>query len=116
MRSGHELYCCKLEFNIHETGHIVHKYGVHRRMRISELVDSRLIPEAAARQQRNSSAHSGAASGSGGGSAAGVAYLAQHPLFEQLPRLRADFAVPSYCGLGRLQHVNAWLGTGGARS
>jgi hypothetical protein len=21
--------------------------------------------------------------------------------------------VPSYCGLGRLQHVNAWLGTGG---
>jgi hypothetical protein len=45
-----------------------------------------------------------------------VAYLAQHPLFEQLPRLRADFAVPSYCGLGRLQHINAWLGTGGARS
>ena len=87
-----------------------------RLMRISELVDSRLIPEAAARQQRNSSAHSGAASGSGSGSAAGVAYLAQHPLFEQLPRLRADFAVPSYCGLGRLQHVNAWLGTGGARS
>ena len=91
-----------------------------RLMRISELVDSRLIPEAAARQQRTSSSPSGVPSGSGGGSgsgsAAGVAYLAQHPLFEQLPRLRADFAVPSYCGLGRLQHVNAWLGTGGARS
>ena len=56
-----------------------------RLMRISELVDSRLIPDAAARQQRNSCA---------AGGAAGVAYLAQHPLFEQLPRLRADFAVP----------------------
>ena len=89
-----------------------------RLMRISELVDSRLLPEAAARQQRTASAHTGAAGGGGGGGGggsggAGVAYLAQHPLFEQLPRLRADFAVPSYCGLGRLQHVNAWLGTGG---
>ena len=73
-----------------------------RLMRISELVDSRLIPDAAARQQRNSCAAGGAAGGAaaggaaggGGGGAAGVAYLAQHPLFEQLPRLRADFAVP----------------------
>ncbi len=62
-----------------------------RLMRVAELVDRHLRPEASG----------------------GVAYLAQHPLFEQLPRLKADYAVPPYCALGRLQHVNAWLGTGG---
>ena len=48
------------------------------------------------------------------GARGGVAYLAQHALFEQLPALQADFAVPPYCALGPSggpQHVNAWLGT-----
>lgn len=40
-------------------------------------------------------------------------YLAQHPLFEQLPALCDDFEPPLLCALGRLQHVNAWLGSAG---
>ena len=44
-----------------------------------------------------------------------VGYLAQHPLFEQIPRLRDDFAVPPICSAtgGSVQHVNAWLGPAG---
>ena len=40
-----------------------------------------------------------------------VGYLAQHPLFEQLPRLLGDFTTPPACG--PLQHVNAWFGPAG---
>ena len=54
----------------------------------------------------------------GGGepsAAARIGYLAQHPLFEQLPSLRRDFDVPPLCGVGRcgVQHANAWLGPAG---
>ena len=42
-----------------------------------------------------------------------VAYLAQHALFEQLPRLHADLAPPEYTACGTLEAVNAWLGTAG---
>ena len=31
----------------------------------------------------------------------------------QLPQLQADFAPPPLCSLGKLQHINAWLGPGG---
>ena len=59
----------------------------------------------------------GGAAGGGGDDAttarSGIGYLAQHPLFEQLPRLRHDFAVPPLCAAGRLQHTNAWLGPAG---
>ena len=41
-----------------------------------------------------------------------VLYLAQHPLFEHLPALRADFEVPECVGR-RLTRTNAWLGSRG---
>ena len=41
-----------------------------------------------------------------------VLYLAQHPLFEHLPALRADFEVPDCVGR-RLTRINAWLGSRG---
>jgi hypothetical protein len=44
---------------------------------------------------------------------ANVAYLAQHALFEQLPRLQRDLRVPQYTECGQLEAINAWLGTAG---
>ena len=82
-----------------------------RLMRISELIDGYLLPSAESTD--GAGASSGGGGGGGGCGGGGVAYLAQHPLFEQLRSLRDDFEVPPYCSLGRLQHVNAWLGTGG---
>lgn len=43
-------------------------------------------------------------------------YLAQHPLFEQVPALANDIRTPDYCTLGRrgaLVACNAWLGPPG---
>ena len=44
-----------------------------------------------------------------------IGYLAQHPLFEQIPRLKRDFDVPHVCAAsgGGVRHVNAWLGPAG---
>ena len=41
-----------------------------------------------------------------------MGYLAQHPLFEQIPELARDIAEPEYCSLGSgdLHSVNAWFG------
>ena len=41
-----------------------------------------------------------------------MGYLAQHPLFEQIPELAKDITEPEYCSLGSgsLQSVNAWFG------
>ena len=52
--------------------------------------------------------------GDEGGGCEGIAlgYLAQHPLFEQLPTLRADFRPPAACG-SDVQHMNAWMGPAG---
>lgn len=42
-------------------------------------------------------------------------YLAQHPLFEQIPELARDVCEPEYCSLGEgdVQSVNAWFGPAG---
>ncbi|KAK9830674.1 hypothetical protein WJX74_001952 [Apatococcus lobatus] len=47
-----------------------------------------------------------------------VGYLAQHPLFDQMPELRMDKAVLEYCVLeeDKLQSINAWLGLAGTVS
>ena len=44
------------------------------------------------------------------------AYLAQHALFEQVPRLQEDIRTPDYCALGArgcVRACNAWLGPAG---
>ena len=43
---------------------------------------------------------------------ASTAYLAQHPLFDQIPALRNDIQEPAYCALGegQMQSINAWFG------
>eukprot|EP00892_Ulva_mutabilis_P009038 jgi/Ulvmu1/6506/UM003_0139.1 len=42
-------------------------------------------------------------------------YMAQHPLFEQVPALRCDIMVPEYCALGDgdIKSINAWIGPAG---
>ena len=44
-----------------------------------------------------------------------VGYLAQHPLFAQIPELARDIREPEYCSLGKgvLHSVNAWFGPAG---
>ena len=41
-----------------------------------------------------------------------VAYIAQHPLFDQLPSLTGDFEQPALMG-GEAVQMNAWIGTQG---
>ena len=41
-----------------------------------------------------------------------VAYIAQHPLLDQLPSLQGDFEQPELIG-GQAMQKNAWFGTKG---
>lgn len=43
---------------------------------------------------------------------ADVAYIAQHPLFDQMPSLMSDFHQPELMG-GEAMQMNAWIGTKG---
>lgn len=43
---------------------------------------------------------------------ADMAYIAQHPLFDQLPSLMSDFEQPELMG-GEAMQMNAWIGTEG---
>ncbi|KAJ8607743.1 hypothetical protein CTAYLR_008608 [Chrysophaeum taylorii] len=47
-----------------------------------------------------------------------IGYLAQHALFDQVPALRADVALPDYCALGDgvEPRLNAWFGPPGTVS
>lgn len=47
-----------------------------------------------------------------------VGYLAQHPLFEQVPELKQFVVTPDYCYVGEegVVEVNAWLGPEGTVS
>ena len=46
-----------------------------------------------------------------------VAYLAQHPLIQQLPGLSTDIDMsPSLCGSLGPSHIYLWIGTGGTRT
>ncbi|GMH45962.1 hypothetical protein BSKO_13926 [Bryopsis sp. KO-2023] len=48
----------------------------------------------------------------GGRTENAIGYLAQHPLFDQIPGLQRDIRTPDYCSLGEgeIQSVNAWFG------
>ena len=67
--------------------------------RFSSFIDDFLIPSSAS----DSTGHDI--------QAGGVAYLAQHPLFAQLPALQEDFSVPSWIADGELTRVNSWIGS-----
>eukprot|EP00887_Chlorella_sp_A99_P001766 scaffold19.g1766.t1 len=58
---------------------------------------------------------SGAAAAGPAAAASAVGYLAQHPLFEQIPALGRDIREPPYCvlGDGEVQAINAWYGPPG---
>ena len=66
-------------------------------------------------EQRGAAEGASGADSSTDGEGADTGYLAQHPLLEQIPELRADVAEPVYCALGEghLQSVNAWFGPAG---
>ena len=42
-----------------------------------------------------------------------VAYIAQHPLFDQLPSLIEDYEQPGLMGDNGAEQMNAWIGTAG---
>lgn len=80
-----------------------------RLMTLSEFIQHHIlhVPELDSQQQRKSTIDKCIEERKG--------YLAQYPLFDQIPALKSDICTPEYCilGQGQLQSVNAWFGPPG---
>lgn len=81
-------------------------------MTLTDFIDTHLSSGGYQGSESGDAKRTAAANGSAG---SGRGYLAQHPLFEQIPALASDIREPDYCmlGEGQLQSVNAWLGPAG---
>ncbi|CAD7702672.1 unnamed protein product [Ostreobium quekettii] len=88
---------------IEEGRHYLSDKWSQRLMTLSEFVEKYMHPSARI---------AWGTEGEAGDCADTRGYLAQHPLFDQIPALLHDIRTPEYCmlGKGEMQSVNAWFG------